>query len=374
MPRRRFVHASAFVVLAWTAAAACSGSSSSGPGADAAPSNAFCTAAERWSRECAAPPPCTASVLNDCAKLEPLLAPALVTAAAACITAGNCGSGDPVACLASAAAGLTPSAADDQFASDYCGHCAAAPGPSCAQSFFATPDGATNATTTELKAGSDTVVQQVDRACLTTNTSNCEADLPSCVRTQLYAILSASTSAQTAECLVGGAPPPGMDGGVGEDSSMGGPDTGMGVPDSGSQDTGGPPDAGGGDGGSDGGCAVPCGASCCSAGQVCNMGACQNAQFCTVKTDCPSGCCAPAVDATGQPVGPYICKPNDANAYDCCYGIFNTCGGIYCCVQDSKQNEFCAAPCSTDGDCAPAHCDPYSFTFTTCSGPTACGP
>jgi hypothetical protein len=160
----------------------------------------------------------------------------------------------------------------------------------------------------------------------------------------------------------------------------------------------------------DGGCAQPCGNVCCFGSEVCVAGACTTA--CTTNSDCPQtapccaiqanggptgcvnqtedqgcacatssdcatlGCCAPATNAAGDPVGPYICKPDDGNSYDCCTGITTTCSGNFCCVKDSNGNEFCSLPC-TPGDttCGAAHCDPFTFGIeTTCSGSNACGP
>jgi hypothetical protein len=162
-------------------------------------------------------------------------------------------------------------------------------------------------------------------------------------------------------------------------------------------------------GAADGGCAEPCGSTCCQSGEVCVGGACTTA--CTASSQCPSsapccavqsngqsgcapagqgqacrcttssdcaatGCCAPLTNSAGDPVGPYVCKADDGNAYDCCTGAFTTCGTNYCCVTDSNGNEFCATQCTSSANCGAAHCDPFTFgTFTTtCSGTTACGP
>jgi hypothetical protein len=115
-----------------------------------------------------------------------------------------------------------------------------------------------------------------------------------------------------------------------------------------------------------------CGADCCLDGQACILGECQT--LCHFGSSCSSGCCAPALDANGQPVGPYICKSNDAQPYTCCSGVLNDCGSGYCCVTDTQLNEFCAAPCTDDSTCGAASCTMYDFSHTSCSGPTACGP
>jgi hypothetical protein len=168
----------------------------------------------------------------------------------------------------------------------------------------------------------------------------------------------------------------------GGDSGVPPVDSGSQPPDSGGQpidggDGGGPTDGGmARDGsGEDGGCATPCNGHCCSSAQACSNNTCVST--CTTASDCSgTGCCAPLTNAAGDPLGPYICKPNDGNAYDCCDGLFTDCSGNYCCVTDSNSNEFCALPCTTSSMCTPGHCDNFDFgTFTTtCSGPTACGP
>jgi hypothetical protein len=169
-----------------------------------------------------------------------------------------------------------------------------------------------------------------------------------------------------------------------------------------------PRDGGGADG--DGASCKACGTRCCTANETCvtdtNGSSCQQtcakssecpstAQCCqvladgqsactaatdscrcAVPADCVSGCCAPMTNASGDPVGPYVCKPDDGADYDCCKGLTVRCGADHCCVKDNLGNEFCAAACATDSDCGQAHCQSYIFSsfVTTCSGPTACGP
>ncbi len=159
----------------------------------------------------------------------------------------------------------------------------------------------------------------------------------------------------------------GMDGGGATDSGPG-PDVGS-RPDSGVAQEG-----GGGDGST---CAHPCGNLCCTGNDACVMndgGQPLCVATCKVATDCPTQCCAPMTDSTGEPVGPYICKANDANAYDCCTGLTNFCGDGFCCVADTNGNEFCATECTSSSSCGAAKCDTFSFSHTTCFGPTACGP
>jgi hypothetical protein len=183
-------------------------------------------------------------------------------------------------------------------------------------------------------------------SCCAESVARCEADLG-----------DASVEGGSADS---GAP---VDGFVPDSASPDGT-TGPDAPppvDSGSDDTG----------GDDDGC-VPCGGQCCPGGESCVQGECQT--LCTTGSDCTSSCCAPALDGSGNPVGPYVCKTNNAEAYTCCNGAFNDCSGTFCCVTDTAGNEFCAEPCSGSSSCGTASCNTYSFSATTCSGPTACGP
>jgi hypothetical protein len=167
------------------------------------------------------------------------------------------------------------------------------------------------------------------------------------------------------------------------------------------------------DGGAESGCAVPCGTACCTGNEACvkdsaGKPSCQSGG-CTTNADCPpttpccevqsngqsmcagkasgqqcrcttsadckdTGCCAPMTDSKGDPTGPYVCKADDANPYDCCTGVLNFCGSGFCCVADTKGNEFCATECQGDSTCGGGHCKPYDFSHTSCGGPTACGP
>jgi hypothetical protein len=94
---------------------------------------------------------------------------------------------------------------------------------------------------------------------------------------------------------------------------------------------------------------------------------------CTTGAECTSKSCAPGQDAMGNPVGPYICVPNDGMPYDGCHGL-TTCGNGYCCFTDAKGNEFCASQCTNDSMCGAASCVTYSNANTTCGGMLGCGP
>jgi hypothetical protein len=135
-----------------------------------------------------------------------------------------------------------------------------------------------------------------------------------------------------------------------------------------------PVDAGSSDAG---GCAIPCGSACCNAGEGCSFAGPTPAcvKTCRTASDCTGGCCAPATNAAGDPVGPYVCKQGNGGAYGCC-GVGGGCSGAYCCIGDTNGNHFCGKKCELNGFCGAATCQGYSFDtfYTTCSGPTACGP
>lgn len=95
---------------------------------------------------------------------------------------------------------------------------------------------------------------------------------------------------------------------------------------------------------------------------------------CTSGSECSSKACAPAVDSSGNPSGPYVCVPNDGAPYHGCSGFLTSCAPEYCCFTDSNQNQFCSAPCSGDNQCGSATCNTYSNANTTCTGTLGCGP
>lgn len=127
-------------------------------------------------------------------------------------------------------------------------------------------------------------------------------------------------------------------------------------------------------------CAKPCGDACCGDGEGCGQAGGQPTcvKTCRTSADCPSGCCAPATNLAGEPVGPYVCKQTDGSAYGCCSGLFGTkCGSPYCCVGDTLGNHFCSLPCSSNGQCGAAACTGHSYDtyYTNCPNSTnACGP
>jgi hypothetical protein len=87
-------------------------------------------------------------------------------------------------------------------------------------------------------------------------------------------------------------------------------------------------------------------------------GAAPNQQCrCAKASECAAtGCCAPIPNAQGLPAGPYVCKPADGKAYDCCTAQV-PCDTSHCCVNVAGVgNQVCELPCTTDGDCGPGGC------------------
>lgn len=94
--------------------------------------------------------------------------------------------------------------------------------------------------------------------------------------------------------------------------------------------------------------------------------------LCATGADCASGACAPAVDSSGNPTGPYVCKPDDGSPYQGCVNTAS-CAAPYCCVEDEKGNAFCAMPCTSDATCGSGHCDALDFSGSSgssCTGST----
>jgi hypothetical protein len=88
---------------------------------------------------------------------------------------------------------------------------------------------------------------------------------------------------------------------------------------------------------------------------------------CSLASECPTGCCAPGTDSSGNPVGPYVCSLNDGAPYDCCNGT-QACSGTSCCATDPNGSALCVAPCTNDTTCGATHCDSY----TSVTNPSAC--
>jgi hypothetical protein len=122
----------------------------------------------------------------------------------------------------------------------------------------------------------------------------------------------------------------------------------------------------------------PCCAPLTNGGSACLANGVVQGQECrcTTGSECSSGCCAPAVDSSGNPIGPYICKANDGAPYDCCEGSTSCTGGTNnCCAIDSSGNYVCSAPCTNASNCGAAKCDTLTLAaFSSCSGTTFCGP
>lgn len=126
-------------------------------------------------------------------------------------------------------------------------------------------------------------------------------------------------------------------------------------------------------------CLTPCDGTCCPSGKGCvddGTGKRSCVATCFTGKDCASGCCAPAVNKAGNPVGPYVCMPDDTKAYHCCTTNFTSCPGENCCITDTQGNQFCAQSCTTNAQCGAAHCvaGKTGFSSTCFSSKLFCQP
>jgi hypothetical protein len=122
----------------------------------------------------------------------------------------------------------------------------------------------------------------------------------------------------------------------------------------------------------------PASAQCCELLKdgtgVCADGTGANLCRCTTGAECSSKACAPNIDAMSNPVGPYVCVPDDGAAYHGCNGPLVTCGGTSCCFIDAQKNAICVETCTNDSQCGAAACVTYPAKSSTCSGMLGCGP
>lgn len=148
-------------------------------------------------------------------------------------------------------------------------------------------------------------------------------------------------------------------------------------------------------------CAQPCttNAACPTTGNSCcallpnGTGACLppgtytgQECLCATQTDCHVaanvGCCAPKTNATGNPIGPYVCETLDtsttAGAYQCCdYGEYG-CGAGLCCLFDGNTaggasqgtSQVCFEPCMTAANCGTGKATCVPVTGGTCNTAT----
>lgn len=128
-----------------------------------------------------------------------------------------------------------------------------------------------------------------------------------------------------------------------------------------------------------GDCAKPCGSNCCTTTEACSVEGAAPAcvPICVTGSDCDTGCCAPATNANGDPVGPSICKQNDGKAYHCCgsVGLGGSCEGTNCCSTDAHNNNVCVRPCTTNQQCGAGHCVGVNFSSTAINcGDLGCEP
>jgi hypothetical protein len=99
--------------------------------------------------------------------------------------------------------------------------------------------------------------------------------------------------------------------------------------------------------------------------QASSAGGCR----CTDRAQCTTNACAPLTDSAGNPVGPYICKPNGGQSYDGCgTAACNACiqAGYACYEPGGHSTYFCGKGCAVDKDCG-------DLGVVCCTPMTACG-
>lgn len=126
-------------------------------------------------------------------------------------------------------------------------------------------------------------------------------------------------------------------------------------------------------------------ASCCqalqdSSGNVLPYGACEvgtsaSACRCGADSDCNTGggyYCTPSLNATGNPVQPYVCTAAACSAYHRCTGV-GSCPTGYCELCNA-EGCFCTQSCVNDTMCGGAHCQLLTGGGTTCGNLHGCVP
>lgn len=173
----------------------------------AAPAN-FCGALGTWTGKCtAAKTPCDDALAKDCPALTELLNSSVMASARTCVAAATCDRA-PLACLAEALPGLTPSDAQKSLATKFCAECAKEPGAACETAFFAA-----NAQT--ILPFADHVAEAVGAKCMTK--IGCVGAFPGCASAVVSQKLADRLPVETVKCLaeeVIDRPPPTGDSGV----------------------------------------------------------------------------------------------------------------------------------------------------------------
>ncbi len=130
----------------------------------------------------------------------------------------------------------------------------------------------------------------------------------------------------------------------------------------------------------DAGCCTPLGSGQCTSESAC-LSICQppgafdgEVCRCNSAAECSTDCCAPAVDANGNPVGPFVCAPNDGQTYHCCNGGEACVASGACCATYAGLGSICSDACSVDSQCGAAHCLTPSDAGASCGAGGVCGP
>ncbi len=224
--------------------AACSNSSSAGGfggGGGGTGTATYCEALTAWNQACgssdeATTASCDANLVSGCTSYTSVMNPALLAAAAECLSNNVDCDVTPTGCLLGAATNLAPTAAQTQLENTYCSNCQASGADDCEESFFSN-DGPVSDVGTEIIPYSDAVAGQMG-ACA--SGSSCSSTFVQCAENVITTALGANPAA--GNCIIQAFAAP-KSSGSGADASTG------------SSDAASSADATGGDGssGSDGG-------------------------------------------------------------------------------------------------------------------------
>lgn len=221
------------------------------------PGQELCESIASYVNQCGAATPCDQALVADCAKVVDLLSAEFLSATKDCMKAG----GSPASCLSSSLGGLTPTAAQQKFATTFCSECTGGLVPGCEQVFFAEGDTVPE----KLKVAgkvilpfSDTLVSALETDCATASPLTCVANFSTCAQQTLA---KQAIPTESAQCILntlisgGGSAPSGGcgDSGTGGTAGTGSGGTGGASGSGGSGATGGTGGAGGSGGGIDGG-------------------------------------------------------------------------------------------------------------------------
>jgi hypothetical protein len=192
--------------------AACS--SSNGSGSSETPAD-FCSQLQGYVTKCNVTDPCTVQTSSNCTQLASALSSQTLAAYAQCYTDSSCGDAGAAlaaSCFATATKNLTPSAAQEKLATDYCAVCTVAPetAAECAAGFYSTGgDGGTPGVGSSILDLSDSLATQLDTQCVAKIAAGssalvCLSSLGICAEPIIAAAVTLPAACTTAVVVDGG--------------------------------------------------------------------------------------------------------------------------------------------------------------------------